>query len=242
MGWALDGAVGTELTRVGADAADPERWVLEAPERVRELHRAMHAAGATAITTASFAAPRSDSAEARVRAAVALAAEAGAPRVHASLGPGNGHAALARVAADAGADAVVLETFVGPEALVRVTSAVAEALAGAVPLVAGYCPLDSAATEERAALPRRLRDAGASALLIGCGDGKGSVVALARRWAAEGVLPIWAKPSAGLPGAVRSPAAMAALAAELRAAGVQAMGGCCGAGVAHVRAIAGAAP
>ncbi len=240
LGWALDGAVGTELARVGADARDPERWVLTEPERVRELHRAMLAAGASAITSASFAAPRNDDSTERVRAAITLAREAGAPVVLAALGPGEDHARLALVARDAGADAVVLETFVGPASLLRVTEAVVEALGGALPVIAGHCPLDAEATEERATLPARLRDAGAAALLVGCGDGKGSVVATARRWA-TGPLPVLARPSAGLPQAIRTPATFARLATELRAAGVRAMGGCCGAGADHVRAIAGAA-
>ncbi len=240
VGWALDGAVGTELARLGADARDPERWVLEQPDRVVELHRAMVGAGATAITTASFAAPRSEASTERVRTSVALAREAGAPFVFAALGPGDAHAELAAAALGAGADGLVLETFVGPETLVRTTAEVVTAVGATVPVVAGYCPLDDAPTPERAALPARLRDAGAAAVLVGCGDGRGSVVALARRWV-SGPLPVFARPSAGLPGALRTPADFAALAAELRAAGVRAMGGCCGAGADHVRAIAGAA-
>ena len=240
FGWALDGAVGTELARMGADARDPERWVIDAPERVTALHRAMIAAGATAITTASFAAPRSESAFERMRLAVSLAREAGAPIVLAALGPGEGHGALARVAVEAGADGVVLETFVGPESLVRTSREVAAAVGQRVPIIAGYCPLDGADTPARRALPLRLAEAGASALLVGCGDGKGSVVAVARRWL-DGPLPVIARPSAGVPGTLRTPADFAVLAAELRAAGVRAMGGCCGAGVDHVRAIVGAA-
>jgi len=239
LGWALDGAVGTELTRRGADARDPERWALTEPEEVRALHRVMVQAGATATTTASFAAPRSTDGDERVRAAVRLAREAGTPLVLAALGPGEGHGRLASVARDAGADAIVLETFVGAPSLVRVTEEVSAALAGALPVIAGYCPLDAEATDERAALPRRLRDAGAAAVLVGCGDGRGSVVATAQRWAA-GPLPVLARPSAGLPRAIRTPATFAAVAADLRSAGVRAMGGCCGAGPDHVRAIAGA--
>jgi len=240
FGWALDGAVGTELARMGADARDPERWVRTAPGRVLELHRAMVAAGATAITTATFAAPRSERGLERMAPAVSLAREAGAPIVLAALGPGERHAELATAAVEAGADGVVLETFVGPESLVRITTEVASAVGDRVPVIAGYCPLDGAATPERVALPARLADAGASAVLVGCGDGKGSVVSVARRWL-DGPLPVIARPSAGLPGELRTPAAFAVLAAELRAAGVRAMGGCCGAGVDHVRAIAGAA-
>jgi len=239
LGWALDGAVGTELARMGADARDPERWVLTEPEKVRELHRAMLDAGASALTTASFAAPRHEDGAERVRAAATLARDAGAPLVLAALGPGENHGRLAVVARDAGADGVVLETFVGATSLVRVTQEVSEALGGSLPVIAGYCPLDDEVTEERAQLPARLRDAGASAVLVGCGDGKGSVVAVAKRWT-KGPLPVLARPSAGLPGSIRTPATFARLAADLRAAGVRSMGGCCGAGPPHVRAIAGA--
>ena len=240
-GWTLDGAVGTELVARGADPSDPERWVSEQPEAVRALHEEMLAAGAVAVTSATFASPRLGAAGAdRVRAAVALAKAAGAPRVLASLGPGSRHVMLAEVAVEAGADAVVLETFVLDDELRATTAAVADRLGGAVPLIAGYCPLQASVTARVAALPERLRRAGATALMVGCGDGAGSVAAVAEALVA-GPLPIIARPSPGLPGALRSPRALAGIANHLQGAGVIAMGACCGGGVEYVRAIAEAA-
>ena len=231
--WTLDGAVGTALLTHGADPRDPEGLVESAPDVVRELHRSMVRAGAGCVTAASFAAPRISSAERRVERAVAVALEAGAPTVLAALGPGRGHASLARVALGAGAAAVVLETFVDPVELLRATVSVRAAI-GDAPLIAGLCPLDDRVDTD---LPRRLRDAGADALLLVCGNGAGSVV----HWAlavVDGELPVLARPSAGLPEALRSPGNFRDLAERLRAAGVAAMGGCCGTTAAHVQAIA----
>ena len=234
--WTLDGAVGTALLDGSADPSDPEAVVERRPERVRALHQSMLDAGAGAVTAASFAAPRLGAAGAqRVRSAVEAARSVEPPLVLAALGPGENHAELADVALDAGADAVVLETFVDVTALVAATVAVRSAI-GAGTLLAGFCPLDDLVDRS---LPRRLTDAGADALLLVCGDGEGSVV----RWAralAPGPMPVVARPSAGVPGARRGAAEFGELAHSLREVGVVAMGGCCGATPAHVAAIAGA--
>lgn len=139
----LDGAMGSELHRLGGRAADT-LWgvgtLLEQPELIREVHRSYAAAGAEALTTATFRiAPFSlrtmglqDRADELATRAVALAREAAGevdppPLVFASqttladcyrpdLVPDDAtlvqeHAATATALATAGADALLLETF-----------------------------------------------------------------------------------------------------------------------------------
>ena len=54
----LDGGMGRELKRIGAPFRQPE-WsalaLIEAPERVADVHRAFAVAGARVITTNSYA-------------------------------------------------------------------------------------------------------------------------------------------------------------------------------------------
>ncbi len=55
----IDGAMGTELFSRGLPAGDaPERWNLEAPERVQEVHRAYIEAGSDIILTNTFGGTR----------------------------------------------------------------------------------------------------------------------------------------------------------------------------------------
>jgi methionine synthase I (cobalamin-dependent) len=91
----LDGAMGTELIARGLDArADiAERWVMDRPDVIAEIHQAYLAAGAEAIQTCTFGALRSRLAphkmEGRVREICSRAislAQLGVPVV-ASLGP-----------------------------------------------------------------------------------------------------------------------------------------------------------
>ena len=50
-----DGAIGTNFQNMGIEpGVAPEEWVTDAPERVRELHRLMAAAGADLVLTCSF--------------------------------------------------------------------------------------------------------------------------------------------------------------------------------------------
>ena len=100
----LDGAMGTELERRGADVRDPlwsARVLLEEPERIREVHAAYFAAGADVAISASYQATfeglaargvERDDAAALMRRSVELArdaaADAGGERlVAASVGP-----------------------------------------------------------------------------------------------------------------------------------------------------------
>lgn len=95
----LDGGLATELEAQGADLSD-ELWsarvLAEEPERIMAAHAAFVAAGADIAITGSYQASFEGFARAGIdragaaallRRSVALAREAGAPRVAASVGP-----------------------------------------------------------------------------------------------------------------------------------------------------------
>jgi 5-methyltetrahydrofolate--homocysteine methyltransferase len=92
----LDGGLGTQLIAAGLEAGQPpERWVLEHPERLLEVHRAYVAAGSELIHPCTFGANRlrlrpfglEDRLEDINRQAVALARQAGARWVVGDIGP-----------------------------------------------------------------------------------------------------------------------------------------------------------
>lgn len=95
----LDGGLATELEAQGADLSDAlwsARVLAEEPDRVVAAHAAFVAAGAEVAISSSYQASfegyaraglSRDDAAALMRRSVALAREAGAPRVAASVGP-----------------------------------------------------------------------------------------------------------------------------------------------------------
>ena len=89
----LDGGLSTQLERMGVDISGPlwtARALLDDPAAVQAAHAAYVNAGADVITTASYQVSRlgmGANAEAALRASVAIAREAGAPVVAASIGP-----------------------------------------------------------------------------------------------------------------------------------------------------------
>jgi methionine synthase I (cobalamin-dependent) len=226
-----DGAAATEL-----GAPPPaDRLNVEAPERVLALHRAYLEAGATILRTNTFNAKPGMADWRRVlREGARLAREAAAGRaaVLGSIGPGEGAGAAAAVLLEEGCEAVVLETFTDPRAL---AGAVADArAAGAGVVVALWTVLDPGA--ELSGGLGLVEAAGAGAVGVNCMPPREAGPVLGRLRKLTG-LPLWAFPSAGKPGALLSPSAFAAQAAALE--GVTVRGGCCGAGPAHVRALAG---
>jgi S-methylmethionine-dependent homocysteine/selenocysteine methylase len=262
----LDGPVGTQLTARGVPTPAPawSAWAVEhAPEVVSAIHRDYAAAGATVHTAATFRTRRRQVGgdwERLARRAVALARGA-VPfghRVAGSLAPLEDcyrpdlsppdprpeHRALARVLADAGVDLLLCETFphVG-EALVAVEEAVATGLPVWVAFTAG--PAGELLTpEEVAAGAREAVRRGASAVLVNC-TAAALTLPYVERLAEAGV-PFGAYANAGTPeeglGWSDTPdvACYAALASAWRDAGASVLGGCCGTGPAHVRALAAA--
>jgi methionine synthase I (cobalamin-dependent) len=210
-----DGAMGTELA--GRGMSPPfERFNLERPAAVLDVHRAHRAAGARLLRSNTFLARTPE--EARAGARLAREAAGEDLWVAGAAGPGMEHV---EALAEAGCDLLILETFTDAAALRR---ALARARATGLPTVA------------QAAGPP---PAGLEADVVGVNcvaaeEALGLVDALLR----AGVPAVSAFPHAGLPGALASPGAFAAAGARLAALGVRILGGCCNAGPGHVRALA----
>lgn len=259
------GAMGTQLQAAGLPLGEgPERWNLECPERVVEVHRAYAAVGAGWSLTNTFGANRVRLAlaelEGRVaeinRAALQCARE-GAPGLPAlaSLGPTGAHspetwqqAYEEQVAAlaEAGVDGFLVETIV--QLREGVTAVRAAARAGTGTVWASYTPgpdgrmLDGTPAAEAAAA---LAEAGAKVVGVNCGNGPGGVLEAARRLRAGYTGPLLAAPSAGLPTMAGgravyglSPEEFVRAAVEFREIGVRFFAGCCGTSPAHIRAAA----
>lgn len=259
----LDGAIGTELERLGVDTSGPAwtaRAVREAPEVLRGLHAAYAAAGATVHTAATFRATRralgagwaSTAAEAvalcrgavpsdhRVAGSVAPLEDCW----HPERAPDDGtlrreHGALADVLAAAGADLLLVETFASVrEATVAATAALRTGRPVWVALTPGPFATPLLRPAEAVDAARRLRDLGVERVLancLPCGHAGAWVDALA----AAGV-PWGLYPNGGVPPI--APDALGRLAAGWWRAGAGVIGGCCHTGPVHVAALARARP
>jgi methionine synthase I (cobalamin-dependent) len=153
-----------------------------------------------------------------------------------------------RALAEAGADLLCIETMTDlAEAVLAVRAA--RTVAPDLPIMAtmtfeatrrGFFTIMGASIEQAV---RGLSDAGADILGSNCGNGSGTMLAIAREFRALTGLPIAIQPNAGLPESregilvyPETPEFMAEQARELLAAGVAIIGGCCGTTPAHVRA------
>jgi 5-methyltetrahydrofolate--homocysteine methyltransferase len=239
--------------------------VLARPDAVSAVHAEHYAAGARVLLTDTFnlASPRLEAQlDARDRARLAPAAvalaHAAAPgaRVAGALGPTGlarpgaalDEAAIRRRLADAaaalagaGADLLWMETQL---ALAEARIALDAARATGLPAVITFAfralgpslrALDGTAAEE---CLLAVAEGGAYAAGANCVAPDDALARLAA-WAQRALpIPFVAKPSAGLPGAVLSPAAFAMALAPTLDAGAPLAGGCCGASGAHLRALA----
>ena len=208
-----DGAMGTELAARGL-APPFERFNRERPESVLEIHRAYREAGARLLRTNTFLAKERDLALAGARLAREAAGEdlwvAGA------MGPG---ADQAEALAEGGCDLLILETFSDADDLL---AALRRAKATGLPVVA-----------QMAGLPDARARAEADLVGVNCLDPEETLRLLGRLDGARSAFP-----HGGLPGAPIPPTAFAAAGARLAALGVRLLGGCCGTGPAHVKALA----
>jgi methionine synthase I (cobalamin-dependent) len=256
----LDGAFGSWLLARGADRACLEASNLTHPSLVLELARSYVRAGAEFVGTNSFQANSvalaayglEHQTAAINRAAARLSREAAGDgaAVIGSIGPVgvtvreprleparacDAYAEQAAALAEGGADALVLETLVDLEE----AELALEVLAREATVPFGVCmsfnrgangPVTpTGATPE--ALAAAARRHGAAFVGANCGDGFAQSEALARALLGSG-LPVWLKPSAGLPADGPFDAAARArfveLGPRLAALGVSAFGGCCG--------------
>ena len=268
-----DGAWGTQLQARGLALGEfPDGWNLTHPDPVRAVARAYIAAGSAVILTNTFGANRVRLAELGQSGAVAeinrrgveLSREAasGQARVFASIGP-SGKLLLdgqitskelraafqeqARALAEAGADALVIETMSDLEEAKLAVDAARET---ALPIVACMV-FDSGKAKDRTMMghtpeqaAQALAEAGADVIGANCGQGITGFISICKRLRAATDLPIWIKPNAGLPTVVDGQAHYSATANEFASyvpalveAGAQFVGGCCGTSPEFIAAI-----
>ena len=259
-----DGAWGTELQARGLALGEhPDAWNLSHPDRVLEVANAYVAAGSQIILTNTFGANRLRLAENgladktadinRAGVEISRAVATGRARVFASIGPSGkllmsgdigaeelrvAFAEQARALANAGADALVIETMADlEEAKLAVTGASTTGL----PIVACMV-FDSGKNKDRTMMgntPEQaaaaLMAAGADVIGANCGQGIKGFVVICQRLRASTDRPIWLKPNAGLPKLVDgrakynvTPDAFARFVPELIKLGASFVGGCCG--------------
>lgn len=269
-----DGAMGTMLQAYGLEAgACPESWNVERPDAVHAVHEAYIEAGSRVIGTNTFGGnrPKLDAYGLgdRVRelnyAGVALAREAAGPDnfVAASIGPtgkfleplgdmtfdeaADIYAEQAQAQADAGADAILMETFSDLE---ETKAALAGAMRTGLPC---FCTMtfDTGGRTMMGVDPItaaiELTNAGASGVGANCGLGPAETLEIISKMRGATSKLIIAQPNAGVPQIVgeqtvynSTPEEMASFAIQFARVGVNIIGGCCGSTPDHIRAIAAA--
>jgi len=268
-----DGAWGTQLQQRGLPLGTcPDAWNLKHPKRVEEVARAYVEAGSQVILTNTFGANRfilarhglADKVAEINRAGVQISQRAAGDRarVFGSMGPSGkmmitgevredelraAFTEQARAMADAGADAVVVETMSDPA---EAALAVAAARGTGLPVVACMV-FDSGPDKDRTLMgttpeqaAEQLTAAGADCVGSNCGQGVAGFVEICRRMHAAVDGPIWVKANAGLPEIVdgqtvyrQTPAEFAQYVPQLVEAGAALIGGCCGTTPEFIRAI-----
>jgi len=259
-----DGAWGTELHQRGLEVGGcPDAWNLTHPEQVEEVARSYVEAGSQIILTNTFGSNRlvlarhglADQVVALNRAGVEISRRAaqGRAAVFASVGPTGvmlmmgqtppeevraAFAEQVRALAEAGADAIVLETFSDPAEILLAIHAAKET---GLPVV-GCMVFDSGKERDRTMMGTtveqaagQLAEAGVDALGANCGQGIDGFVKITQRLRAATDLPLWIKPNAGLPEIVdgrtvyaQTPEKFAEVAGRLVELGATFIGGCCG--------------
>ncbi len=211
----VDGAMGTTLQgrglppHTGADA-----WVHARPDEVATVHRAFVAAGARVLRTATLC-TRGDPDQGK--AAVALARSAGPDEVWLSVGPvgpDRDPTVGLDAALQAGADRILLETFVSPEEL---TAAARWLATRGARLVASLVPGADGLWVDAPYPATALRSAGVEVLGLNCGADPVHTLEAWRRFHDDGpwfVAPAW---GTALPAVWRQLVGHVAF-----------MGGCCG--------------
>jgi methionine synthase I (cobalamin-dependent) len=220
------------LQRLGLGASEcADEWNLSHPERVEAVARSYVKAGSRIILTNTFRANRVTLPSGRVQDVNAAGVEisnraAGeAVKVVASIGPCGNVSALeeqAEILAAAGADALLLETFTD----LRESTITASTLKRTgLPVIVSFTFIGDITPEEAV---KRMVEAGVDAVGANCGAGIDGFVEICETMRGACDLPLWMKPSAGLPGKTVTPERFAATTLELLAAGADVVGGCCG--------------
>ena len=198
------------------------------------------------------------------RLAKLAAQDAGGVQVAGSIGPSGkilavqeaqeaalceAYAAQAHALAEGGVDMIVLETFTELAEIILAVETVKKATG--LPVVASMS-FDSGPQRTRTMMgalaedcATALTEAGADAIGCNCGAGIGTFLPVVVALRANTDLPIWVKPNAGMPELEedrvvyrQTPDEFGHFVPDLFEAGANFMGGCCGAGPAHVKRIA----
>ncbi len=268
-----DGAWGTQMQERGLGPDElPDLWNLTHPERVEEVARLYVQAGSQVILTNTFRANRivvssrdpgvDVAAINRAGVEISRRAAAGKARVFASIGPSgkllmtgdvteeelrSAFAEQARALAEAGADAIVIETMSDlAEAKIALEAAKATGLMTVTCMV-----YDSGKNKDRTMMgvtpeqaAEELGAAGADVIGANCGNGIAGYIPVCERLHAATRLPVWIKPNAGLPrmadGKVvydTTPGEFASFVPRLVEAGATYIGGCCGTSPEFIKAV-----
>ncbi len=273
----VDGAMGTQLYERGVlYSVCFEQLNVDKPELVKKVHEDYVRAGAQVLETNTFGANAmrlekhglAGSVRAINEAAVKIAREAagGKAFVVGAIGPSGyflGEASpddvakvkkalgeQARVLADQGVDAILVETLRQTNELRIAIESAVEAAGGKIPVIA------SASVDEHnrmadgttsAEVARLMKEWGASVVGVNCCDGPMNVLEAALPMVEVG-LPVWAVPNAGLPRRVderlvyvSTAEYFGVYARRMFKLGVKLVGGCCGTTPEHVKRIAAAA-
>lgn len=241
-----DGGTGTELIARGYAGSSLDAWN-EAPAILRSVHVDFVQAGADLIVASTFlASARSSSPCLRgefleaIRQSIAIARSVIPPAVHvaASLGPGTIDRAI--VEACAGADLLFLETMVRVKDADHFLGVARDAFAK--PIYVSFAIDDAVKSyggDSLEAIAAWTRDARPDAAGFNCGTGTAPILAALAKVGGRFTVPLIARPAASSPGGEpESPQAFSAFAREALRLGAAIVGGCCGAGPAHVAAIA----
>lgn len=252
----LDGAMGTELIARGLEVAreSADSWNLKRPDEVRAVHASYVAAGADVVLTNTFGLASSrvaDADKASVAiAGVELARAAGARRIWGSLGPaGEPRADFARAGdllAQAGVEAIALETFFDAAELARALEAL---LALGLPIIAsitvsvGDQGLQTPTGTPLARMAKVFDKHRPDAVGVNCSLDAERMAAAVAALAARTDLPVLAKPQAKQSQRCLSPKNLETTswftrhALELVRTGATAVGGCCGIGPTFITAL-----
>lgn len=259
-----DGAWGTELMKRGLKKGEcPEFWNIEHPEKVEDIPRQYIAAGSRIVLTNTFGANRfilekhklADKVREINDAGVKISKKAAGDKacVFASMGPSgkmiimkqvsadeleDAFTVQAQAIADAGADAIVVETMMD---IAEARAAILAAKKTGLPVVA--CMVFDAGKEKDRTMMgstpeevvQKLTAAGADVIGSNCGKGIEGFIPICRRMRAATDLPLWMKANAGMPKVIKgetvydtTPDQFARFVPELIAAGANFIGGCCG--------------
>lgn len=269
-----DGSWGVLLQGKGLPpGACPDAWNIEKPAVVAGIAEAYLAAGADIILTNTLRANRfalahwgmQDKVQELTHSGVQLSRQAAGKNalVFASLGPTGkivmtgdtpteeisaAFAEQAKAMEQAGADAVLCETFVELDEIALAAKAVREHTKLPVVLSMSFTAGKDGTTSIMGNTPADLAhlglQVGAAAIGANCGTGPDRFVRLAQMFRAATPMPIWIKPNAGMPqlreGKTVFPLKAAEFAAHvpaLIAAGANFIGGCCGTNPDFIKAI-----